>query len=364
MSKAPRTVSTAAPDVTEALPHVARSASTRGWWWFAGGTGLAALLLFNTLEARRTGPSAPTVRARVSDLAAVPAPPPTLFIPPERQVATVQQPVERLAPTPRSSFPSSPRYVDPPAYVPPSPAPQAVQATQATQEQTPGTSALVVVGQGRGAIQAGAPAFAPPSAPTLASSAAGIAVPGKIDRPPLTIAQGTIVSAVLETGLDSTRPGQARALVAREVRSFDGTTVLIPRGARLYGLYQSDVAPGQRRVLIQWSRLLLPDGDSIALDSPVSDPQGRAGVEGNVNSHFLRRFSGAILRSVLDIGVRLATQRVNNGSVVVALPGATTTIGGGLIGADIPPTITVKPGARVSIFVARDLAFSKPGRAQ
>ena len=48
----------------------------------------------------------------------------------------------------------------------------------------------------------------------------------------------------LETAIDSSRPGFARALVSRDVRSYDGSRILIPRGSRLLGEYRADVTPG------------------------------------------------------------------------------------------------------------------------
>ncbi|WP_245228547.1 TrbI/VirB10 family protein [Pontixanthobacter sp. CEM42] len=175
-------------------------------------------------------------------------------------------------------------------------------------------------------------------------------------RPSQTIPQGTVIPAVLETALDSTRPGAARALVQRDIYSFDGTRILIQRGSRLYGEYDSGLAAGQNRALIQWTRLIRPDGVTIALDSPSSDPLGRAGVKGKVDSKFLQRFGGAILQSVLDIGVGLATQEVGSG-VVVALPGSTQNV---QIqnGNQVQRTLKVKHGTSVSVFVARDLDFS------
>ncbi|MFZ1743221.1 MAG: TrbI/VirB10 family protein [Pontixanthobacter sp.] len=179
---------------------------------------------------------------------------------------------------------------------------------------------------------------------------------GRFEKPSLTISQGTVIPAVLETALDSTRPGAARALVQRDVYSFDGTRILIQRGSRIYGEYEAGLNPGEKRALIQWTRLIRPDGVTIALDSPSSDPLGRAGVKGDVDSKFFQRFGGAILQSVLDIGVGVATQKATNG-VVVALPGSTQNVQV-QDQQTIRPTLKIRQGTSVSIFVARDLDFS------
>ena len=207
---------------------------------------------------------------------------------------------------------------------------------------------------------------APPQAP-MAPSARGAEEEGvervsaeRLRNPSFTIPQGTVIPAVLETALDSTRPGGVRALVQHNVVSFDGTRVLIPRGSRLYGEYEANLQSGQNRALVQWTRLIRPDGVTMALNSPSSDPLGRAGIRGKVDSKFLQRFGGAILQSVLDIGVGIATREASDG-VLVALPGSTQNVQV-TDPSNIQPTLKVKHGTSVSVFVARDLDFSSVDR--
>jgi type IV secretion system protein VirB10 len=163
---------------------------------------------------------------------------------------------------------------------------------------------------------------------------------------------------VLETALDSSRPGLARAIVSHDVRGFDGSRVLIPRGSRLIGEYRSDAGPGQRRAFVNWFRLIRPDSVTIAIGSPSSDPLGRGGIRGRVNTHFFERFAGAILQSVLDVGVNLAASRAGGGAVVV-LPGAIQNGTSQIVQPQqIAPTVTVRQGTSISTLVARDLDFS------
>lgn len=176
-------------------------------------------------------------------------------------------------------------------------------------------------------------------------------------NPSRTVPQGTVIPAVLETALDSTRPGGVRALVQQNIHSFDGSRVLIHRGSRLYGEYDAELQRGQKRALIRWTRLIRPDGVTVALDSPASDPLGRAGVKGKVDGKFFQRFGGALLQSVLDIGVGVATREASDG-VIVALPGSTQNVTSRASQADIAPTLTVRHGTSVSVFVAQDLDFS------
>lgn len=177
------------------------------------------------------------------------------------------------------------------------------------------------------------------------------------------VPQGSIIAAVMETALNSDLPGFARAIVQRDVLSFEGGDVLIPAGSRVIGQYESGVAQGASRVFIVWTRLIRPDGVTIALASPAVDELGRAGVAGKVNRHFLRRFGGSILLSVLSGGLNAATAAATRGSAVVV---SSSSQASGLAeqaskDLDIPPTIKTPQGAAIRIFVARDLDFTRVG---
>ncbi len=180
------------------------------------------------------------------------------------------------------------------------------------------------------------------------------------------VPQGAIVGAVMETALNSDLPGYARALVTKDVLSFDGSSVLIPAGSRVIGEYNSGVAQGASRIFIVWSRLIRPDGVSITLGSPAVDELGRGGLSGKVNRHFLQRFGGAILLSVLTGGIGALTNRIGGGSTIVVNSAneATSLATQASRGSDIPPTIKTKQGALVQIFVARDLDFTAVGPAR
>jgi type IV secretion system protein VirB10 len=179
-----------------------------------------------------------------------------------------------------------------------------------------------------------------------------------LGRRAATVPAGTLIPAVLETALDSSRPGFARAIVSRDVAGFDGSRVLIPRGSRLFGEYQTELAAGQNRATVQWTRLVRPDGVTIALDSPAADPRGRAGVEGQVNNRYLERFAGALVRTTLNVGAILAGQELVNGAVIVGLPGSGQGGAASAPESSVRPTLRVEAGTRVSVLVARDLEFS------
>ena len=175
------------------------------------------------------------------------------------------------------------------------------------------------------------------------------------------VPQGAVIGAVMETALNSDQPGFARALTQRDMYSFDGSAILIPAGSRLIGQYKSGVAQGASRLFVMWTRLIRPDGVSIELASPAVDELGRGGISGKVNRHFLQRFGGAILTSVISGGISAAAASVSGGSTVIvgSASQATGLASQAMQSTDIPPTITTRQGATVRIFVARDLDFSR-----
>jgi type IV secretion system protein VirB10 len=144
-------------------------------------------------------------------------------------------------------------------------------------------------------------------------------------------------------------------MVSQDVRSFDGSRILIPRSSRVIGQYKSGLQAGQKRAYVIWTRLIRPDGASVALASPGTDFAGRTGLSGDVKDHFFKRFGSAILLSVVS------------GLSAIGTGGASVIAGGGqsaaaaAVGRDgqIGPTVRVRQGEPIRIFTARDLDFSK-----
>ncbi len=175
------------------------------------------------------------------------------------------------------------------------------------------------------------------------------------------VPQGTVIPAVLETALDSDLPGSVRGVVSRDVKSFDGARTLIPRGSALIGQYKSAVAEGQSRAFVIWSRVITPTGVAVEIGSPATDRLGRGGLEGEVDTHFFRRFGAAILLSVIDAGLPAALGTGNNNtSLIIASPGQANRVAEIALQRqiEIPVTIRVPQGAPVQVFVARDLDFT------
>lgn len=184
-----------------------------------------------------------------------------------------------------------------------------------------------------------------------------------IANPANTVMQGTLIEAALETAINTQLAGNVTAVVSHDVWSFDMSRVLIPRGSRLFGRYDSDVDAGQRRVLIAWDRLVTTDGQSVSLAAYGTDRIGRSGLPGKVRTHFLQRFGTAALISVIGAIPTLAAAEYADDEVASdTAENVGTDLGNAVseVMADylsIPPTISVDQGAVVMIRVDADLEF-------
>ncbi|MFA9199909.1 MAG: TrbI/VirB10 family protein [Cypionkella sp.] len=309
--------------------------------------GLIGAVTLWSMNAARTEP-----RAGVgSPQPAQPAPPPAV---PAQAVTTVGVP------------PPAPQ----PGMVRADPAPQPVLASMPQGSPLPLTSAnpyanpTVVFDASNLAAPVGA--AAPDNAGQVAAPASGAgdfasrvggvgggtAQARAMVNPQTTVTQGTLIPAVLETAINTDVPGFVRAVVSQDVRSFDGTRVLVPRSSRLIGQYQSGLQGGQKRAYVIWTRLIRPDGASVNLASPAIGFDGTTGLAGQVNSHFFKRFGSSILLSVIG---------------GLATGGASVVLGGGANAAStalqqdgqIGPTVRVRAGEPIRVFTARDLDFGQ-----
>jgi type IV secretory pathway VirB10-like protein len=185
---------------------------------------------------------------------------------------------------------------------------------------------------------------------------------------PFMLLAGSIISASLITGVNSDLPGMTIAQVTENAYdTVTGDHLLIPQGTRLIGKYDSVVALGQKRALLVWNRIILPNGDSIVIDNlPATDAAGYAGLEDEVDFHTWQLLKGIGLATLLGVGTQL-TLGNTEGDLFRALRESiqqtTNRAGQRLIERqlDVQPTITVRPGWPVRVIVAKDLVL-KPYR--
>lgn len=186
-------------------------------------------------------------------------------------------------------------------------------------------------------------------------------------RSPYQVMAGNLIPTSLVTGINSDLPGQVIGQVTENV--FDTVTgqhLLIPQGSRLMGRYDSVVAFGQSRALVVWTRLILPNGDSILLDNlPGSDSQGFAGLKDKVDRHTWQFIKGAALSSLLSVGSELASD--DDDRLTRALQNSvqdTANIAGQRIidrNLNVQPTIKIRQGWRFNVIVSRDLILKPYG---
>lgn len=181
---------------------------------------------------------------------------------------------------------------------------------------------------------------------------------------PYVLQAGSVIPATLITGIRSDLPGQISAQVTANVYdSPTGRLLLIPQGARLIGEYDSSVAFGQRRVLLVWNRLILPDGQSVVLErQPGTDARGYAGLMDKVNEHWGGVARAALLSTVLGIGAQLGGS--GDDALIRAIrQGTSDTInqaGQQIVGRQlsVQPTLMIRPGYPVRLVVTRDLILA------
>lgn len=185
---------------------------------------------------------------------------------------------------------------------------------------------------------------------------------------PYVVQAGSIIPAALITGIRSDLPGQVTAQVTENVYdSPTGSYLLIPQGAKLIGQYDSQVAFGQSRVLLVWSRLIMPDGTSIVLERQQgADAEGFSGLEDEVDHHWGQLFRAAALSTLLGMGSSLGSGS-NESDIAKAIRESTqnslSNVGQQVVGRqlDVQPTLTVRPGFPVRVIVNRDLMLAPYG---
>ena len=191
---------------------------------------------------------------------------------------------------------------------------------------------------------------------------------------------GAVIPGIMVTGINSDLPGNIIAQVSQRV--FDtatGNYLLLPQGAKLFGVYDSRVVYGQERVLVAWNRVVFPDGSAVTLGAmPGSDISGYAGYTDKVDNHYFRIFGSAILMSLISGGMsytmdslggssestnQTPTLQDEMGSALAAQLGQTTLQ---LLqrNLNIKPTLEIRPGYQFNVIVTKDMVFQKPYRPE
>lgn len=201
--------------------------------------------------------------------------------------------------------------------------------------------------------------------------------PPKGTRQATIVQAGTLIPATLITGIDTTFRGTIIAQVRSDIYdSVKGRALLIPKGSKLLGEYNSRTITGQRRILLVFNRIVRPDGSSILIGRHGGvDMAGKSGVEGDVNNHWAKIIGASTISTILSIGAGIASDRNDQGNIYYqsstqrGITGATkgiTSVGDQLTSRamKIKPTITLPPGHQFNMAVKKDIILTpfKRGR--
>lgn len=192
-----------------------------------------------------------------------------------------------------------------------------------------------------------------------------------LPHPDTLMQRGTYIRCVLETRLISDVPGFATCLVTEPVYSFNGHTLLLPKGSKILGSYNSK--PSFKRMEVIWDRIITPTGIDVDMKSPGIDNLGSAGLPGHYDAHWVQRLSSALFISLLSDAFKYeaaehgpkSTGIAGNG-VVVQNPYQSNTaetlqnLAGQAVqeSANRQPTVTINQGTIIYVYVAKDVDFS------
>lgn len=194
---------------------------------------------------------------------------------------------------------------------------------------------------------------------------------GFIHAPDALLVRGTYIRCVLETRIVTDIAGFTSCVVTEPVYSINGQRLLLPKGSKVSGRYNSGEPTGPR-VAVIWDRITTPNGIDVAMSSPGVDNLGGAGHPGDYDAHWPSRIGSALLISLIGDGFKYAaaehgppTTTIADG-VVVQEPYESGTartmerLANRALERNLqrPATVTIHPGEILNIYVARDVDFS------
>lgn len=184
--------------------------------------------------------------------------------------------------------------------------------------------------------------------------------------------RGTYIRCVLETRIISDIPGFTACVVTEPVYSFDGKRLLLPKGSRVFGEYNT--GPVGSRIAVVWDRIVTPTGIDVSMSSPGVDNLGGAGLPGHLDSHWPSRIGSALLISLMSDAFLYEGEkrgpRTNNispgGGFVVQTPFQSNTaqtlqnLANQVVqqSANRRATLTINQGSLIAIYVAKDVDFA------
>ena len=181
---------------------------------------------------------------------------------------------------------------------------------------------------------------------------------------PYTVLAGTIIPGVLINGMNSDLPGTILGQVSKDVYdTVTGEYLLIPKGTKIIGIYDTDTAFAQTRGAVIWQRLVLPNGDSMVLPNFAgSDKEGYAGFKDKKRSHYARVVWSSLLGAAAIGGLAAAAddnsdKNTFRENAAQEMESNMSSVVNRIVdrNLNIAPTIIIRPGYKFNIIVDKDL---------
>jgi len=187
------------------------------------------------------------------------------------------------------------------------------------------------------------------------------------------IFEGTVLESVLVNRLNGDFAGPVICQTTNDIYSHNHNELLIPAGSRLLGETKKVSDVGQERLAVVFHRLIMPDGYAVDLDqAPGLNQIGETAFHDKVNNHYFKIFGASIAVGAI---AGLASIGANNSAVTGLPTSSSSSYREGVTGSlsqsslhildrflNIPPTITIREGHRVRVFLTQDLLI--PAYAQ
>jgi type IV secretion system protein VirB10 len=196
--------------------------------------------------------------------------------------------------------------------------------------------------------------------PAVVPAAAANAAAGKT----YILFEGTILESVLINRLDGGFAGPIECLLSTDVYSNDRQHLLMPAGSKFLGETKKVDTFGQTRLAVVFHRMLMPDGYSVNLDQFKGLNQiGDTGLRDQVNNHYLRIFGvslavgalGAVSAAGTAGGLNATSADLMRQGFAQSTAQSSAQILDKFL--NVMPTVTIREGHRVKVYLASDLAL-------
>lgn len=180
----------------------------------------------------------------------------------------------------------------------------------------------------------------------------------------LLLPKGSFIPCSLKTRIISELKGGIACIVANNVYSANGQTLLIEKGSTITGSYtNAEINDATTRLYVIWEEIKTPLNIVIPISSGGSDTLGGAGVEGRLDNHYVERFGAAIMLSVIDGGIKILGNYVKN--LMSQNDNIQFNEASNMAATVMRKTMNIKPtlyrnhGDLVGVYVNKDVDFSK-----